>query len=148
MSNDVSTKISDYLGSHRYLNLATIGPDGRPVAHTVGYAAEGTTVYFMTDKKSRKARNIGVNPAVAFTVDEDYTDLSKIQGVQMKGKAEPVTDKAVIDRIVEKMVAKFSQIAQMPKNPDYVFFRIVPEEAYFIDNSLGFGHRDEWKKGS
>ncbi len=145
MSSDPSGKIRDYLSSHHYLNLATIGPDGTPVAHTVGYAADGATVYFMTDRNSRKARNIAGNPAVAFTVDEDYADILKIQGVQMKGRAETVTDRASIDDVMGKLAAKFPQITAMPPNPDLVVIRIVPDEGFFIDNTAGFGHRDHWK---
>ncbi len=144
MSNDdVSKKISNYLASHPYLNLATVGDNGSPIAHTVGYASEGMTVYFMTDKNTRKAKNIRSNPSVAFTVDEDYTDLGIIQGVQMKGTAEQVSDGAVIDRILGIMTEKFPQIKEMPENPDYVFFKISPKEAYFLDNTVSFGHREQ-----
>jgi len=139
---DAKQKLIDYLSIHPYLNLATVSPDGAPLAHTVGYASDGAAVYFMTDKKSRKARNIGGNSAVAYTVDEDYTDLAGIQGVQMTGKAELVTDSSVIAKILEIMARKFPQIKEMPVNSDYVFFRIDPGEAYFIDNTAGFGHRD------
>ena len=143
MSNDeVTKKISDYLAAHPYMTLATVSDDGSPVAHTLGYASEGTTVYFMTDKNTRKAKNISTNPSVAYTVDKDYTDLGKIQGVQMKGTAEPVTDGAVIGKVMGIMTEKFPQLKEMPENPDYVFFKIAPKEAYFIDNTVSFGHRE------
>jgi general stress protein 26 len=142
MEKDAKQKVIDYLGGHLYLNLATVSQDGSPLSHTVGYVSDGAQVYFVTDKKSRKAKNIMGNPSVAYTVDEDYTDLTRIKGVQMKGKANLVTDSSVIAKILDGMGKKFPQMKEMPANPDYVFFRIVPEEAYFIDNSVGFGHRD------
>ncbi len=143
MDNDVEKKIGDYLSSHLYLNLATVSPDGTPLAHTVGFANDGATVYFVTDKKSRKANNIKGNHNVAFTCDEDYTDLYSIQGVQMKGIAELETDGAVIERIMGTMLQKYPQMKDMPKNPDYVFFKITPVVGVFIDNTRGFGHREE-----
>jgi general stress protein 26 len=143
MGNDVEKKISDYLSSHLYLNLATVSPDGKPLAHTVGFANDGAIVYFVTDKKTRKANNINGNPNVAFTCDEDYTDLYSIQGVQMKGKAELETNGVVIEKIMGTMLQKFPQMKDMPENPDYVFFKITPLEGVFIDNTRGFGHREE-----
>jgi general stress protein 26 len=143
MGNDVERKINDYLSSHLYLNLATVSPDGTPLAHTVGFANDGATVYFVTDKKTRKATNISSNPNVAFTCDEDYTDLHRIQGVQMKGIAERETNGAMIERIMKTMLQKFPQMKEMPENPDYVFFRVTPVEGVFIDNTRGFGHRDK-----
>jgi general stress protein 26 len=142
MANDIEQKIHNYLSSHRYLNLATVGPDGTPVAHTVGYASDGATVYFMTDKNSRKAKNISGSKAVAYTIDEDYTDIHTIQGVQMKGNAELVKDNAVIEKIIGILTEKFLQLRDLPPSPDYVIFRIDPIEAYFLDNTVRFGHRD------
>jgi nitroimidazol reductase NimA-like FMN-containing flavoprotein (pyridoxamine 5'-phosphate oxidase superfamily) len=142
MAKDLKDKISDYLATHPYLNLATVCPDGTPLAHTVGYASEGATVYFVTDRKSRKARNIASNPAVAFTVDEDYENLADIQGIQMKGMAEEVTDPAVMQRVMRMMNEKYPYMKDLPENPDYGFFVITPGEAIFIDNTQGFGHRE------
>jgi general stress protein 26 len=143
MGDNTRTKIVDYLSAHLYINLATVSPDGSPVAHTVGFVNDGPVVYFMTDNKSRKSRNIGNNSRVAFTCDEDYTDFFLIQGVQAKGFAEVVTDRAVIEGIVGGMMKKFPQVKDLPENPDYIFYRILPEEGVFIDNTQGFGHREE-----
>lgn len=145
MGNDVEKKISEYLSSHLYLNLATVNPDGTPLAHTVGFANDGVTVYFVTDSKTRKARNIDSKPDVAYTCDEDYIDLHSIQGVQIKGKAELVTDGPDIEKIMVLMLQKYPQMKDMPANPDYVFYRIEPVEGVFIDNRQGFGHREEIK---
>jgi len=142
MEKDAKQKVINYLSAHRYLNLATVSPDGTPLAHTVGYVSDGAVVHFVTDKKSRKAKNIMGNQSVAYTVDEDYTDLGSIKGIQMRGKAKLVTDSSVIENILERMAKKFPQMKEMPANPDYVFFRIEPEEAYFLDNTVNFGYRD------
>lgn len=143
MGEGTRKKIVDYLSNHRYINLATISPDGTPLAHTVGYVNDGPVIYFMTDNKTRKARNIGNNSSVAFTCDEDYTDFFRIQGVQVRGIAEPVTDGSVIESIVSAMMEKYPQVKDMPENADYVFFKITPREGVFIDNTQGFGHREE-----
>jgi hypothetical protein len=60
----------------------------------------------------------------------------------MKGKASLVTDSTVIDKVSALLAEKYSFMKEMPVNPDYVLFRIDPVEALFIDNTVGFGHRD------
>lgn len=142
MGYDAKQQIIDYLASHLYLNLATVSPDGTPLAHTVGFVPDGATIFFVTDKKSRKARNIGSNPHVAYTVDEDYTDLLRIQGVQMRGRAEIVGDIVLIEKIMKLLLQKYPQMKDMPENPDYAFYKVVPSEGIFIDNTKGFGHRE------
>ncbi len=54
----IKTKIIDYLAAHPYLRLATVTDSCAPQVHTVGYVSEDAIVYFVTDKKSRKATNI------------------------------------------------------------------------------------------
>jgi nitroimidazol reductase NimA-like FMN-containing flavoprotein (pyridoxamine 5'-phosphate oxidase superfamily) len=135
-------KIAQYLSSHPYLRLATVTENCTPQVHTVGYISEESTVYFVTDKKSRKAENIFRNPAVAFTVDENYEDVMAIQGVQMEGNASLVTLGTEAIRLLDLMAKKFPGIESMPPNPDLVFFKIEPVKGFFLDNTIAFGHRD------
>lgn len=136
-------KIADYLVLHPYLRLATVNTAGTPIVHTVGYVSEGATIYFTTDSESRKARNIAANPAVAYAVDENYTELMAIQGVQMEGTASLVADRDEVVRIGRLMVEKFPALQDMPQNPALVFFKVEPKQGYFIDCPVEFGHRDK-----
>ena len=138
----VKKKISDFLARHYYLRLGTVTAACTPQVHTVGYVAEDCLVYFITDKKSRKAENIYRNPAVSYAVDENYEDLLAIQGVQMEGRASQVTGEAEAKRLLGLIMQKFSGMGQIPANPNLVFFRIEPSRGYFLDNSISFGHRD------
>jgi uncharacterized protein YhbP (UPF0306 family) len=81
----------------------------------VGYASEGTTLYIMTDRPSRKARNIMYNPNVAYAVDENYDDFLSIKGIQMEGKARIVTEKAKIEKARGLLVRKFNTF-HLPPN--------------------------------
>jgi len=138
----VKTNISAYLASHVYMRLGTVTPHSKPQVHTVGYVSEGCTVYFVTDRKSRKAENIFRNSAVAYTVDENYDNIMGIQGVQMEGQASLVTMETEAMRLLELMAQKFADMEKMEPNPDLVIFKIEPTRGYFLDNTRAFGHRD------
>lgn len=138
----VKEKIDAYLDSHPYLRLATVTADCTPQVHTVGYVSEGAIVYFLTDSKSRKAENIYRNPAVSYTVDENYDDVMSIQGVQMEGTASLLTMETDGIRILDLMAQKFPGLENMDPNPNLVCFKIEPSIGFFLDNTVSFGHRD------
>lgn len=138
----IKKKISAYLSAHPYLRLGTVNAHCAPQVHTVGYISEACTVYFVTDRKSRKAENICRNPAVSFAVDENYEDVTAIQGVQMEGTASLVTSETEAMRLIDSMAKKFPDMKDIPPNPDLVIFKVVPTRGYFLDNNVGFGHRD------
>jgi uncharacterized protein YhbP (UPF0306 family) len=108
----------------------------------VGYVSEDCIVYFITDRKSRKAKNIFRNPAMASAVDENYKDVMAIQGIQMEGKSSLVTQEDEAVRLPALMTQKFSSIDKMESNPDLVIFKIEPTRGCFLDNIIAFGHRD------
>ena len=139
---DIKLKISEYFKNHQKLTLATVTAQGKPLAHTVEYVSDGEDVYFATRKDTRKVENIRNNSHIACTVDEDYTDWMKIQGVQMEGEAFVVSDEEMINRIYGLYIEKFPFVAGFPPNPDLVFIRIKPRVAHFLDYEKGFSHRD------
>jgi uncharacterized protein YhbP (UPF0306 family) len=142
MGEDIKQRIIGYLASHKYLSMATVDADGKPVVHTMGYAPMGATVYCLTPKDTRKLRNIIGNQNVAYVVDEDYDQILHIKGVQMKGKASVLENGDEIQKAVKLIVRKFPEFAAMGPNPRVVIFKIEPEEGYFVDYSKGIGHSD------
>ena len=143
MTEDIKQKVLDYLASHRYMRLATVTTDSTPMVHTVAYASEGPTVYFLTDRRTRKIFNISRNPEVAFSVDEDYPDAGLIQGIQMEARATILSTRADVEKARDLLVAKFPNMAKMPPELDLVFVRVDSDEGYFLDYTKGFTHRDK-----
>lgn len=139
---EIKRKISACLAAQPYMRISTVSADAQPHVATVGFIAERATVYFVTDRKSRKAQNIAANQRVAYCVDDGEVDLRKIQGVQMTGTASIVTEPAEIQKIMAGMLGKFPQFKDLPPNEDYVFFRVEPHKGVFIDNTIQFGQRD------
>jgi nitroimidazol reductase NimA-like FMN-containing flavoprotein (pyridoxamine 5'-phosphate oxidase superfamily) len=142
MTDDIRQKIIDYLAAHGFLRLGTVGPNGTPQVHTMGYISDGAVVYFSTDRRTRKVRNMEANPAVAYTVDENYTDMLRIQGVQMEGTARQLTEPDEIQRVMDMFLAKYPGMKEMPPEFQMVTYEVRPRVAYFLDNTVAFGHRD------
>ena len=141
---EIIRAISDYLGTHRKMTLATVTLDGRPIAHTVEYVSDnGPLIYFATKKTTRKAQNIMKNGNVSFAVDEDYDDWMKIQGVQIEGRATILSEEKDIKCAMDLFLKKFPFVAEFAPDPDMVLVKIVPVAGFFLDNTKGFAHRDE-----
>jgi pyridoxamine 5'-phosphate oxidase family protein len=99
-----------YLGDQRRGRLATVGSDGAPQNKPVGYVYNtdlGTIdiVGFDMDT-SAKYRNIGVNPDVAFVVDDAVSDgaagmrFLEVRGVAERVSVEPPMTAGVSSQII------------------------------------------------
>ncbi len=142
MENEIKTKIAEMLSEKTSVSFATSTKDGNPQVAEMSYVSDGGTVYFFTDKNSRKAKNMETNKNVAYNVNDIPQDPSTLKAIQMEAVAELMTDEAEVTKWTEKYYEKFPMMKSMPKNPDWVMFRIKPKAAYFLDHTKGFGHRD------
>ena len=142
MDKTIQKSIAGYLAAHRYMALASVDPDGRPVVHTMGYGSDGDTVYCATNRETRKVHNIKRNSNVALAVSEDYDEWGEIQGVQIQGKATFIHDEDEIKRVIAILAKNFPQFASLGPNPNIIFFKIEPVEGFFIDYKKGFGYRE------
>ena len=145
MNQQTIDLISNYLLEHKKMTLSTVTDDGQPIAHTVQYASSGNTVYFFTKPTQRKVVNIRANQRVAYAVDHDYDDWSKIQGVQMIGLARILDDESEIDTAFALIAGKFPHMAAIGKAflEHHVIVEVSPVLGRFIDNTVKFGHYTE-----
>lgn len=140
---DLKNKVNKYLADHYYLNLATVSPQGNPMAHTLAYVSEEAIVYLATRKNTRKVQNIMHNPHVAYTVDEDDPDWFDMKALQVEGRASIINDEKELREIGEIMVAKFPIVADMPPDPEIIMIKIESDTIYYLDYSIEFGHREQ-----
>jgi len=139
----------DYLQSHTVLTLATSGPEGLWAA-AVFYVNADFTFYFLSAPTSRHSRNIAANPHVAGTIQENYTNWPDIKGIQFEGECAAIADDEQT-AVINLYGTKFPIISNLEQTPPEIvkamskitWYKIVPTRLYFIDNSKGFGHRDE-----
>jgi uncharacterized protein YhbP (UPF0306 family) len=136
----------DYLAGHQVMTLSTIGAEG-PWAAAVFFASETFDLFFLSASHTRHAKNMQANPGAAAAIHEDYKDWPQIKGIQLEGQVEKLTgsDRAnAIQTYQEKYPFLKKTGSQLAVRLAAVnWYRLAPNRLYFIDNSQGFGHRDQ-----
>ncbi len=143
---NVRQQALDYLARHHVMTLATTGPDGVWAA-AVFYANEGFDLLFLSAGHTRHAQNMALQGQVAATIQEDYHDWQAIKGIQCAGEVVELTgqrQETAVARYMQKF--PFLKLAPPPIQAalrKVNWYRLQPHRLYFIDNSKGFGHREE-----
>ena len=149
MPDALREQVEGYLREHHVMTLASHGDEGAWAA-AVFYAHDGFAIYFLSAASSRHGRNLARNPRASAAIHEDYADWREIKGIQMEGRVALLAgDEAEQARCVYG--AKFPVVGKLGEAPAKIvealakvsWYKLVPERLYFIDNSAGFGHRDE-----
>ena len=107
---------------------------------------------FFSDPKSRHCANVGRNPAASAAIHENYADWREIRGLQIEGRVEDVSV-VEIPAMMSAYVAKFPFVRDLltpeglfrvgGKMIDARFYKLMPSRCVLLDNSKGFGHREE-----
>jgi uncharacterized protein YhbP (UPF0306 family) len=151
---ELRNKVIDYLQGHNAMSLAT-AHDGQAHAATVFYVNVHLDLYFISSPSSRHGQHLAANNRIAATVNEDYRNWNDIKGLQLEGHVEALGPPSDNRDISDLFVAKFPDTSRFFQNPgdmpDAVankvaqvqFYRLRLSSISYIDNSLGFGHREE-----
>jgi uncharacterized protein YhbP (UPF0306 family) len=131
---DVPAHVVEYLSSQNTLTLATASPNGVPHASTFLYVNDGPTLYFWTRPGTTTARHLDQNPVVSFAIDEYAQDLRQTRGVQGSGECSVVLNGETIAKVADLFGQKFPELSP-GATMSISFFRIVPTELQFIDNT-------------
>jgi len=144
MSAEVAAR--EYLERHHVMTLATHGPEGLWAA-AVFYVSDGFELTFLSAGHTRHARNMAASPAVAATIQEDYSDWAAIKGIQLEGTTQQLAGNERATAMA-RYARKFRFLNQPVAVVESALARVnwyclTPSRLYFVDNSRGFGHRDE-----
>jgi PPOX class probable F420-dependent enzyme len=122
--------VQRFLGSRGVVVLATLQPDGAPLAMPMWFLPDPATLTMISVEGTQKVRNLRRDPRVC-VVAESVTDTGAICGVTVQGRAEFLPDgperRALVARFLAKYDPRLERLwhgRQMP--PDRVMFRIVP----------------------
>ena len=135
----IKDEIEEYLSKRKYLTLGTSSKNGMPLTHPMAYVNIGTNIYFLTNKESRKIKNIIENPNVAYSVYDQTDHFDEIRLLQMEGKAEEVKDEKESKTVIEMLKVKFPYSHFIPVETDTIIIKISPKSCYFSDYNKRFG---------
>jgi len=149
MPDRLRERVQNYLRDHHVMTVASHGDEGVWAA-AVFYVNDGFAIYFLSSPTSRHGHNLAGNPRVSAAVHEDYADWREIKGVQLEGIAAALAGDEE-EKARRLYGAKFPILGDLQQAPASMvkalakvrWYKLVPERLYFIDNSAGFGHRDE-----
>jgi uncharacterized protein len=120
---------------------------GKIWAAAVFYVNLEFSLFFLSAGHTRHARYLAINPWAAATIQEDYENWQDIKGIQLEGPVHQLSGAAqrkAIDLYGKKYPfvggAKGAVATALAK---VNWYQIKPTRLYYIDNSLGFGHREE-----
>lgn len=151
---ELEKAIQYYMATHNTISLASLGEDG-PHAATVFYVNQGWDIFYLSSPMSKHSQNLSRNPKVAATINEDYDNWLIIKGIQLHGVVEQVGSLRDNIALARAYIKKFPAVADfflaphklgehvMEKVSRVRFYKLIPHQIYFINNEIGFGHRDE-----
>lgn len=152
MSDDLKAQILGYMQGHRTMTLGTC-EGNMPWNATVFYASHDLDLYFFSSPDSRHCQNLRGNPRVAVTIQEDYHDWREIKGIQLEGTVERIDSVVGKARALRIYALKYPEVIKLFTDPHsgvyykaflkVKFYRVLPEHVFFIDNSQGFGKRQQ-----
>ncbi len=145
----LALRVQRHLQEHHVATLASSGPDGLWAA-AVFYVHAGWELYFLSSPTSRHSVNFSHHAQVAVTIQRDYDDWPGIKGVQLQGVVDVLggTDEARARQLYGQKFPVVGKLAQAPAAivkalAKVRWYRVRPQRLLYIDNTLGFGHREE-----
>ena len=155
MNAEQHAAIRSMLETHSTLTLATADAD-RAWAATVFYASDNEcNLYFVSDYRTRHARDIAANPRCFGAINADVDDWLSVRGLQLSGSAEVVDGLARVNalRIYLQRFAGVKALFEKPRDKNEAtiaerlkaanLYRLSPDWIRLIDNSKWFGYKFE-----
>ena len=99
-------KTSEFLKSQKILRLATIDDKNNPHIVPVWYEFRNKRFYVGTNTRTKKAKNIKINPKVSFCVDVGVKSPD-IFGVMGVGKARLILEKNQVSCIAKRILKRY-----------------------------------------
>jgi len=126
------TAIQRYLDTKEVVVLATLQPDGAPLAMPMWFLHDPQHVTMISVDGLQKVKNLRRDPRVCVVADSVAAN-KEISGVLVQGRAEFLNDsqerRALVDRFLKKYDPRLEKLwggRSMP--PNRVMFRIVPSK--------------------
>lgn len=130
-------EIAKHLEETLTVRVVTISPEGKSHAVPLWFIILNSDIYITTTKRTKKAKNILANNNLSLLFDQgEESDMRKLWGMVIEGKAEEVTDETTMKRFYEAYGKKyFGQnyldhpgYQQLSNMPERIIFKIKQEK--------------------
>ena len=141
--------MNNVIKSHNLMHLATVDSDGLPCLRGVDFAVgdEENILYFITQKNSRKVRQINNNNNIAISIDHDcpsWEDLGKLKYIKGTATAKVIDNPEEAMKAFGLLQQKFPFLAELPGDPsDFVSIKVELKNILVTDNTIKFGYTEE-----
>lgn len=110
-------EVDEFLAGRRTMNVATIGPDGRPHLVAMWYGFLDGAPAFETYAKSQKVVNLRRDPRVTALV-EDGDQYDNLRGVELIGTARVIEEREPLVQVAHSVVERYH--ADLAADPEAV----------------------------
>ena len=137
-------EIAKHLEETLIVRVVTISPEGKSHAVPLWFVILNGDIYITTTKRTKKAKNILANNNLSLLFDQgEESDMRKLWGIVIEGKAEEAIDETTIKRFHEAYGKKyFGQnyldhpgYQQLSNMPNRIIFKIKQEKIATWDYS-------------
>lgn len=150
MKKGIRDRLLAFLRAEKVLTLAGIDAAG-PHAAAVFYAVDDKLrLYVVSDPSTRHGQIMASGQEIAGTVQGVHHSWHDVQGVQFRGTAQQLHGAAAkrgwaiytgrFPMVMEGSMVITSALAKT------ALWQITPTWMRLIDNRLGFGHKEEWRR--
>jgi len=142
----VNARVVEFLNSHRVINLAYADLEGKIQCCALWYAADAQlNLYVLSSLSTQHGKALQSGGEIAFTINKDQQHWKSITGVQGRGRIRLLdADHHAFDTYAAKFSFILEQFSGLEAALEETrIWKIRPTWVRLIDNSLGFGHKDE-----
>ncbi|MEU8417782.1 pyridoxamine 5'-phosphate oxidase family protein [Amycolatopsis japonica] len=100
-------ELAAYLDEQKVINVATIGPNGRPHLAPLWYYPHESGVATWTYGTSQKAKNLERDPRATVLI-EDGESYEKLRGVSLEADVEVITATAVVTQMGISLMQRYA----------------------------------------
>jgi uncharacterized protein YhbP (UPF0306 family) len=134
-----------FLAAQSTLALATVNADGTPQIAPLFYVSDDAlNLYWLSSPRSRHSVNVSQRACAAATIYPSIWAWQEIQGLQIEGRTEAISD----DVVRQQMLGRYQDKFRLPSSFEAqiaasTLYRLVPGWLRWLDNGVAFGYKAE-----
>ncbi len=132
---DLVQSAKDIIKNNLYLTLATAEGNSPWVAPLYFCVDSSYNFYFVSEIDTKHARDIQINPEVAFAIFDSHSEVGKGSGIQGSGNVQIVKDEEVASELANYHTDFIKLTPEMLKgSAPYRLFKLVPDKIFVLDS--------------